>query len=80
MALIITILLLLVLSTVEATSSLPKSSIPVVDLSYLHRTKSSLLGQAIEQALEAGEDSNIDIDVTALLIHKILEWRIEYKI
>lgn len=57
-------------SSVEAAPQKPS----IIDLSYLHRTKSSLLGQAIEQALQAGGDENqIDIDVTASFIGKDIQ-------
>ncbi len=73
------LLLLLLLPSaiisVTATSSSRKTSI--IDFSYLHRTKSSLLSRAVKHALHQSDDIetdvDIDIDVSASFIEKNIE-------
>jgi hypothetical protein len=62
-----------------ATSAPATSKIPSrrsVDLSYLHRTRSSLLAQAFQEALlhkPEEEDDDLDVDVSASFIDKSIQ-------
>lgn len=51
-----------------ATSAAPSSS--TLDLSFLHRVKSSTLADAIRHAMDEAQDDVIDIDVSSSLIGK----------
>ena len=45
----------------------------LVDLSYLHRTKSSLLARAIQEALLQDAPSDLDLDVSASFVEKSVQ-------